>query len=259
MQYPGNLLGTATVLTIGVILIPALVFYWVMAPSEVAKVADSSSTNTEQGVESRPTANGSKNLDSKSQSKDTTLISKSNTQQEETTRRVKAEQKGSTQENKEEKAAFAESKKKAKAEKQARRAQKISESTPVQLPREKLVERPRRASQSAKTPGEPVLSPKENRSALVNGFKPKQAQKSQATNTSISQAKPAPPTENLKRVALFRHLYYKDTQTPSIAKEKKDVHPAVLALGLQIRNYVICGSSARCVAMLLTFKRVRFI
>jgi translation initiation factor eIF-2B subunit delta len=30
----------------------------------------------------------------------------------------------------------------------------------------------------------------------------------------------------------------------------------VLALGLQLRDYVVCGSSARCVATLLAFKRV---
>lgn len=59
-----------------------------------------------------------------------------------------------------------------------------------------------------------------------------------------------------KNVALFDHLYGNPRRT-TIAGAGKDVHPAVLALGLQMRNYVICGSSARCVAMLLAFKRVR--
>lgn len=58
-----------------------------------------------------------------------------------------------------------------------------------------------------------------------------------------------------KNVAVFGHLY--GTQRRStIAGAGKEVHPAVLALGLQIRDYVICGSSARCVATLLAFKRV---
>jgi translation initiation factor eIF-2B subunit delta len=36
----------------------------------------------------------------------------------------------------------------------------------------------------------------------------------------------------------------------------KDVHPAILALGLQYSSYAICGSTARMVAMLLAFKAV---
>ena len=58
-----------------------------------------------------------------------------------------------------------------------------------------------------------------------------------------------------KKVALFGHLYGQPRRT-TIATASKDVHSAVLALGLQTSNYVICGSSARCVAMLLVFKRV---
>lgn len=36
----------------------------------------------------------------------------------------------------------------------------------------------------------------------------------------------------------------------------KEVHPAVLALGLQMSTFTVCGSNARCVAMLLAFKKV---
>lgn len=63
------------------------------------------------------------------------------------------------------------------------------------------------------------------------------------------------PEKENKNVALFDHLYGNPRRT-TIAGASKDVHPAVLALGLQMRNYVICGSSARCVAMMLAFKRV---
>lgn len=58
-----------------------------------------------------------------------------------------------------------------------------------------------------------------------------------------------------KNVAVFGHLYGQQRRT-SIAGAGKEVHPAVLALGLQMRDYVVCGSSARCVTMLLAFKRV---
>ena len=35
------------------------------------------------------------------------------------------------------------------------------------------------------------------------------------------------------------------------------IHPAVVKLGLQYSYGVICGSNARCVAMLAAFKKVR--
>ena len=68
---------------------------------------------------------------------------------------------------------------------------------------------------------------------------------------------PPPPLKESKHVALFGHLYGNPRRT-TIAGAGKDVHPAVLALGLQMSNYVICGSNARCVATLLVFKRVSF-
>ena len=69
---------------------------------------------------------------------------------------------------------------------------------------------------------------------------------------------PAEPQKESKNVAFFDHLYGQARRT-TIAGAGKDVHPSVLALGLQMRNYIICGSSARCVAMLLVFKRVRLV
>ena len=58
-----------------------------------------------------------------------------------------------------------------------------------------------------------------------------------------------------KKVALLEHLYGHARRT-TIAGASKDIHPSVLTLGLQISNYEICGSSARCVATLLVFKQV---
>ena len=66
---------------------------------------------------------------------------------------------------------------------------------------------------------------------------------------------PAKLEKENKNVALFDHLYGNPRRT-TIAGAGKDVNHSVLALGLQMRNYTICGSSARCVAMLLAFKRV---
>ncbi|PBP27487.1 translation initiation factor eif-2b delta subunit [Diplocarpon rosae] len=65
---------------------------------------------------------------------------------------------------------------------------------------------------------------------------------------------PAPPKKEDKTVEFFRHLY--KTRTTSIAGANKDVHPVVLALGLQMSNYTICGSCARLVATLQAFKQV---
>ena len=67
---------------------------------------------------------------------------------------------------------------------------------------------------------------------------------------------PADPKKEEKKVALFEHLYG-HTRRTTLAGAGKDVHPAVLALGLQMSNYVICGSNARCVATMLVFKQVR--
>ncbi|KAH8811921.1 hypothetical protein F5884DRAFT_669093 [Xylogone sp. PMI_703] len=57
-----------------------------------------------------------------------------------------------------------------------------------------------------------------------------------------------------KTVEFFRHLY--KPRTTAIAGVSKDVHPVVLALGLQMSNYTLCGSCARLVATLQAFKKV---
>lgn len=65
---------------------------------------------------------------------------------------------------------------------------------------------------------------------------------------------PEEPKKEDKTVEFFRHLY--KPRTTTIAGASKEVHPAVLALGLQMSNYTICGSCARLVATLQAFKRV---
>lgn len=67
--------------------------------------------------------------------------------------------------------------------------------------------------------------------------------------------KEAQPKRDNKQVELFSHLYSQPRRL-DISGASKDVHPAVVALGFQMSSYEICGSSARCVAMLLAFKEV---
>lgn len=40
---------------------------------------------------------------------------------------------------------------------------------------------------------------------------------------------------------------------------KGDIHPAIIRLGLMFSEFKICGSNARCIAMLTAFKQVRSI
>lgn len=63
------------------------------------------------------------------------------------------------------------------------------------------------------------------------------------------------PVKEDKRVAFFSHLYSREKR-PSIAGASKEIHPAVLALGFQLRDHIICGGNARCVATLLVFRKV---
>ncbi|KAI9847653.1 MAG: hypothetical protein M1838_000799 [Thelocarpon superellum] len=89
-------------------------------------------------------------------------------------------------------------------------------------------------------------------SVIADGPKPlvlRGAKPSQGSTAS------AGPKKEDKQVVLFGHLYGHSRRT-SVSGVGKDVHPAVLALGLQMGNYVVCGSSARCVATLLVFKKV---
>lgn len=147
-----------------------------------------------------------------------------------------------------------EMKEKAKAEKAARRAkEKASQQVqPVSdLGLNKQGEKGARRSSTAGT-APPALKGQHKRTGSTSlntqkGLPPRPPQHTQPI--------PEEPKKENKNVALFDHLYGNSRRT-TIAGASKDVHPAVLSLGLQMRNYVICGSSARCIATLLAFKRV---
>jgi translation initiation factor eIF-2B subunit delta len=142
----------------------------------------------------------------------------------------------------------AELKKQAKAEKAARRAQALLEkqggaTAPAAIPS---------PSSQQKAEGQKGLKGQHKRGGSttveVRNLPVRGAQKAAAVPATIELKKED------KTVEFFRHLY--KTRTTSIAGASKDVHPAVLALGLQMSNYTICGSCARLVATLQAFKRV---
>jgi translation initiation factor eIF-2B subunit delta len=145
----------------------------------------------------------------------------------------------------------AEMKKKQKAEKAARRARE-------KLEREGGGAGPTAAggAQQAAAQGGPVQTPRRPQQGGRDG--PVSTPRGLKYPGGPRAAVPAPAETKKKEdknVAVFGHLYGIPRRS-TIAGAAKEVHPAVLALGLQIRDYVICGSSARCVATLIAFKRV---
>ena len=173
---------------------------------------------------------------------------------------------GASQKGKQEKAADgklsnAELKRQGKAEKAAKRALAKSEQsqTSKEPPKEKKVEASkdsRKQRSASQVQSQPAISSKQHRRT---GSSSGSAQKPLPLRSSASQgvvaAPPPEPKKENKNVKLFGHLYSHPRRT-TIAGASKDVHPAILALGLQMSSYIICGSNARCVATLLAFKRV---
>ncbi|EED22907.1 translation initiation factor eif-2b delta subunit [Talaromyces stipitatus ATCC 10500] len=156
-----------------------------------------------------------------------------------------------------EKLSPAEMKKKQKAEKAARRAREKLEREGGAAAGAGAAGGAQQGAQQGAVQGGPVQTPRRPQQGGRDGLAstprgPRFAGGARGT--------PLPtPTETKKKedknVAVFGHLYGIPRRS-TIAGAAKEVHPAVLALGLQIRDYVICGSSARCVATLIAFKRV---
>jgi translation initiation factor eIF-2B subunit delta len=140
----------------------------------------------------------------------------------------------------------AELKKQAKAEKAARRAQaKAADPSPKpQTGPSKDGQKQQRDSKQA---------PKDDKSRpLPNRRRPSQ---SNVPVAKEPEKKPKKEKEPKQTGLFFGHLYSQPKQQ-SMNGASKDVHPAVLALGLQYSSYAICGSTARMVAMMLAFKQV---
>lgn len=84
-------------------------------------------------------------------------------------------------------------------------------------------------------------------------YKEQQKRKIKVENAQALHRKPAQ-----KPVPLFSHLmqFEKENNTQADLKAQGVIHPAVLSLGLQFSDYFITGGNARCMAMLVTFKKV---
>jgi len=168
----------------------------------------------------------------------------------------------------EEKVSPAELKKRAKAEKQARRAaQKGTEGAPTGGPpaangaptgegSSNQQGEQKQKGQQQKQGGQDKAGHKragsQAQQAIPIRRRPSQGGPALAAALA-SVAAPKEPKKENKQVELFSHLY-SQPRRHTVEGVSKDVHPAVLALGFQMSSYEICGSSARCVAMLLAFK-----
>ena len=164
----------------------------------------------------------------------------------------------------EEKVSPAALKKRAKAEKQARRAAQKGEGAPTGGPPTSngaptgSSNQQGQKGQQQKQGGQDKAQQHKRTGSQAQQAMPVRRRPSQggpalaAALAASSVAAPKEPKKENKQVELFSHLYTQRRHT--VEGVSKDVHPAVLALGFQMSSYEICGSSARCVAMLLAFK-----
>ena len=162
-----------------------------------------------------------------------------------------------------EKLSGAELKKRKQAEKAARRAQEKESKQQADDGKSKTADKPE-SKQETKAKSSKKTTPSTSTAPQVSAIEHPQhhrkgsIQKTPHPKAPLLTESPSPePPKHDRRVALFGHLYGKEARRSTIAGANKDVDPAVLALGLQMSNYVICGSNARCVALLLVLKRVR--
>ncbi|KAF9349445.1 hypothetical protein BGX26_012257 [Mortierella sp. AD094] len=94
------------------------------------------------------------------------------------------------------------------------------------------------------------FSPNPSKS-LATSFPGAEAEKAIAAAESTSQAK---RRERLtKEIGLFAHL--DPPKFANTASAPKDLHPAVVNVGLQMAQFKICGANARCVATLSAFRK----
>lgn len=153
---------------------------------------------------------------------------------------------------------------KQKAEKQAKRAaQKATQDgqsfeKPQQQPQQSSAGQRRSSNAGKAQPGQGLkitdMTTHHRRTASSSGkILPLRPPAVSAAQSREVEAEKKPIQE--KKVAIFSQLYSRDRRT-TIAGVGREIHPAVLTLGVQLRDYVICGGNARCVATLLVFKKV---
>ncbi|KAL1606316.1 hypothetical protein SLS60_003718 [Paraconiothyrium brasiliense] len=137
----------------------------------------------------------------------------------------------------------AELKKLKQAEKQAKRAQAKATG-------------PATAQQSG-TPKENQKQKEQKQSQKKDESRPLPVRRRPSQTNAVPQQQARKESKrDQKQLGLFFGHLYSQPRQHSMVGASKDVHPAVLALGLQYSSYVICGSTARMVAMLLAFKAV---
>ncbi|KAL8770517.1 MAG: hypothetical protein Q9209_003773 [Squamulea sp. 1 TL-2023] len=152
----------------------------------------------------------------------------------------------------------AELKKRAKAEKAAKRAQTKQEqqATPSHASQGNKLENNKGPTHKDSIPPSAQPPPKNKHheridSLSTSSHKPLQLRPGQQYGPTTE----VEPKKELQKLAFLSHLYGIPRRT-SISGAGKDVHPSILALGIQMSNYTICGSNARCVSTLLIFKEV---
>ncbi|KAI9652954.1 MAG: hypothetical protein M1831_006283 [Alyxoria varia] len=160
----------------------------------------------------------------------------------------------------------AEKKRQQKAEKQARRAkekadiQQPSNITKPEEPSQKIEKDSTKPPNGAKSDTSGSGRPSEQHHTKLPIRQRRQSQGgSKEPQTSADRQTQSPAAKAQKRsnqVSCFAHLYGQQPQRNTLEETSKDVHPAVQELALRIGSYVICGSHARCVAMLQAFKAV---
>jgi translation initiation factor eIF-2B subunit delta len=152
----------------------------------------------------------------------------------------------------EKKLSGAELKKLKQAEKQAKRAAKKVESTAVTDPQPSHTRAASSSGPQVKIPKQPAPAAAQRPGKTTqaapssSGSKPGGKSSKEVKETTVSGWP--------RDVAMFRHLSIQ--RRTAIEGATKDVHPAVLAFGLQLSSYEICGSTARCLAMLQAFNAV---
>lgn len=161
----------------------------------------------------------------------------------------------------------AELKKQQKAEKAARRAAaKESEPAPTAAaapsaaPPTQLLQRyPSTGSQSEKGRQSPAISVSAPLSGLQVPGRKLSTRRQSVTSRNVLTLSPGVEAASVaapsKNVAFFGHLY-EHSRRRTIKGAPKNIHPHVVSLGVQMSNYVVCGSSSRCLAMLQAFKEV---
>ena len=142
-----------------------------------------------------------------------------------------------------------------KAQKRAQEKQGRQGETVAATPDERVADKSKQGKGHAQSKPTPAAAGKghHRRKSSAGAHAPKGLPHRPAEPKSLSKQE-EPKLED-KRVELFEHLYT-HPRRHTIAGASKDIHPAILALGLQFSSYEVCGSNARCVYTMLALKEV---